>query len=258
MNILLVYAHPEAQSLNGSLKTFAIQHLEDAGHQVQVSDLYAMKWKAALDGNDRTDRDSATRFNPARDSRIALEQGTQSADIALEQDKLLWADTVILQFPLWWFSMPAILKGWVERVYAYGFAYGVGEHSDKHWGDRYGEGTLAGKRAMLIVTTGGWEPHYSPRGINGPIADILFPIHHGILFYPGFEVLPPFVAYRTDRFDEAGFPDLCAALAQRLDTLASTEPLPFRKQNAGDYDIPQLTLREDIAPGQSSFAAHLK
>ncbi|MGL5387908.1 MAG: NAD(P)H-dependent oxidoreductase [Serratia sp. (in: enterobacteria)] len=258
MNILLVYAHPEALSLNGSLKNFAVKHLEDAGHQVQVSDLYAMKWKAALDGNDRTDRDSAARFNPAKDSRIALEQGTQSADIAREQEKLLWADTVILQFPLWWFSMPAILKGWVERVYAYGFAYGVGEHSDKHWGDRYGEGTLAGKRAMLLVTTGGWEPHYSPRGINGPIEDILFPIHHGILFYPGFDVLPPFVAYRTDRFDEAKFPELCAALGERLDTLATTEPLPFRQQNAGDYDIPQLTLREEIAPGRAGFAAHLK
>ncbi|HGM5489479.1 TPA: NAD(P)H-dependent oxidoreductase [Serratia fonticola] len=258
MNILLVYAHPEAQSLNGSLKNFAVKHLEDAGHQVQVSDLYAMKWKAALDGNDRTDRDSAARFNPAKDSRIALEQGTQSADITREQEKLLWADTVILQFPLWWFSMPAILKGWVERVYAYGFAYGVGEHSDKHWGDRYGEGTLAGKRAMLLVTTGGWEPHYSPRGINGPIEDILFPIHHGILFYPGFDVLPPFVAYRTDRFDEEKFPDLCAALGERLDALATTEPLPFRQQNAGDYDIPQLTLREEIAPGRSGFAAHLK
>ncbi|HHQ6600322.1 TPA: NAD(P)H-dependent oxidoreductase [Serratia fonticola] len=258
MNILLVYAHPEAQSLNGSLKNFAVKHLQDAGHQVQVSDLYAIKWKASLDGEDRTDRDRANRFNPVLDSRIALKRGTQSADIALEQEKLLWADTVILQFPLWWFSMPAILKGWVERVYAYGFAYGVGEHSDTHWGDRYGEGTLAGKRAMLLVTAGGWESHYSPRGINGPIEDILFPIHHGILYYPGFDVLPPFVAYRTDRFDEAKFPELCAALGERLDTLASTEPLPFRKQNFGDYAIPQLTLREDIAPGRSGFAVHLK
>ncbi len=44
---------------------------------------------------------------------------------------------------------------------------------------------------MLIVTAGGWAEHYSPRGINGPIDDILFPIQHGMLFYPGFEVLPP-------------------------------------------------------------------
>lgn len=63
---------------------------------------------------------------------------------------------VIFQFPLWWYTMPAILKGWFDRVYAYGFAYGVGEHSDSHWGDRFGDGTLKGKRAMLIITTGGW------------------------------------------------------------------------------------------------------
>ena len=62
---------------------------------------------------------------------------------AAEQDKLRWADALILQFPLWWFTMPAILKGWVERVYAYGFAYGVGEHSDARWGERYGEGKLS-------------------------------------------------------------------------------------------------------------------
>jgi NAD(P)H dehydrogenase (quinone) len=74
-----------------------------------------------------------------------------------EIDKLLWADALILQFPLWWFAMPAILKGWVDRVFAYGFAYGVGEHSDRRWGDRYGEGTLAGKPAMPIVTAGGWR-----------------------------------------------------------------------------------------------------
>ncbi len=258
MNILLVYAHPEARSFNGSLKTFAVKHLENAGHQVQVSDLYAMKWKASLDGDDRTDRQAGARFNPARDSEIAFTQGTQSEDIVLEQQKLRWADTVILQFPLWWFSMPAILKGWVERVYAYGFAYGVGEHSDTHWGDRYGEGSLAGKRAMLLVTAGGWGSHYSPRGINGPIEDILFPIHHGILYYPGFDVLPPFVVYRADRIDETQFPALCAELGQRLDTLQSTAPLPFRKQNFGDYDIPQLTLREDIAPGCSGFAIHQK
>src|SRR3546814_6853893 len=104
-----------------------------------------MNWKAALDAHDNTAGSASERFDPARDSQRAFDNGTQRADIAREQDKLLWADAVILQFPMWWFSMPAILKGWVERVYAYGFAYGVGEHSDSHWGDRYGEGRLAGK-----------------------------------------------------------------------------------------------------------------
>ncbi len=65
------------------------------------------------------------------------------------------------QFPLWWFSMPAILKGWVERIFAFGFAYGVGVHEGEHWGDRYGEGRLTGRRAMLSTTMGGRAPHYA-------------------------------------------------------------------------------------------------
>lgn len=258
MKVLLVYAHPEPKSLNGSLKNFTIQHLQNAGHEVQVSDLYAMNWKAALDANDSKNRLDETYFDASLDSQHAFKNGLQSDDIALEQSKLLWADTVIFQFPLWWFSMPAIMKGWVERVYAYGFAYGVGEHNDSHWGDRYGEGTLAGKRAMLMVTAGGWQPHYSARGINGPIDDILFPIHHGILHYPGFDVLPPFVIYHTSKVNPDSYATICEKLGQRLDTLWSTTPIAFRQQNGGDYTIPELTLKPDIAPELTGFAAHIE
>ncbi|VFS20001.1 General stress protein 14 [Serratia liquefaciens] len=168
MKVLLIYAHPEPRSLNGALKNFAVRHLQQAGHEVQVSDLYAMRWKAGYDADDSGAPPVGEFWRPTLDSKQAFAQGTQSADIAAEQEKLLWADTVIFQFPLWWFSMPAIMKGWIDRVYAWGFAYGVGEHSDRHWGDRYGEGTFVGKRAMLIVTAGGWAEHYSPRGSNGP------------------------------------------------------------------------------------------
>ncbi|AGB82396.1 putative NADPH-quinone reductase (modulator of drug activity B) [Serratia sp. FGI94] len=256
MKILLVYAHPEPHSLNGALKDFTVSHLREAGHQVQVSDLYAMRWKSVLDADDNLAAQTDAPFNPSLDSQRAFANGTQSQDIATEQEKLLWADVLILQFPLWWFSMPAIMKGWVDRVYANGFAYGVGEHSDARWGDRYGEGTLAGKRAMLIVTVGGWESHYAARGINGPIEDILFPIQHGILHFPGFEVLPPQVLYRSDRMDDGRFAELRNQLAQRLDDLAHTPPIPFRRQNGGDYDIPALTLRADLAPGQGGFGVH--
>lgn len=258
MNVLIVYAHPEPQSLNGSLKDFSVKRLEEAGHTVQVSDLYAMNWKAPLDAHDSLERQAGERFDASRESKHAYANGLQSKDIEREQEKLKWADAVILQFPLWWFSMPAILKGWVERVYAYGFAYGVGEHSDARWGERYGEGMFAGKRAMLVVTTGGWESHYSARGINGPMNDVLFPIQHGILYYPGFDVLPPFVIHRTSRIDAAKYAEVSDALGQRLDALWTTAPIPFRPQNDGAYSIPDLTLRADIAPDRVGFAAHVE
>jgi len=257
MNVLIVYAHPQPRSLNGALRDFAMQHLEAAGHHVQVSDLYAMQWKTTIDESDAPQRDPAEPFHASLDSKQAFLDGTQRADIAREQEKLRWADTVIFQFPLWWFSMPAIMKGWFDRVYAYGFAYGVGEHSSAHWGDRYGEGSLSGKRAMLVVTTGGWESHYSARGINGPIDDVLFPIQHGMLFYPGFDVLPPFVTFRSSRVDADAFATITRDFGKRLDTLATTAPIPYRRQNYGDYEIPALTLKDEVATGLTGYAAHV-
>ena len=83
---------------------------------------------------------------------------------------------------------------------------------------------------MLVVTDGGWEPHYGLRGINGPIDDLLFPINHGVLFYPGYEVLPSFVAYRADRTDEPGSQGLAEGLRERMRTLFTAPPIPCRRQ----------------------------
>ncbi len=256
MKTLIVHAHPEPKSLNGSLKDHAVSVLEAAGHQVRVSDLYAMGWKAAADAADYGPHASSPLKVPL-DSGRAFEAGELTADVRAEQEKLLWADTVILQFPLWWYTMPAILKGWVDRVFTYRFAYGVGEHSDTKYGERFGEGTLAGRRALLSVTVGGPAQHYAPRGINGPIDDLLFPIQHGILHYPGLEVLPPFVVYGGDRLTPEQYPAVAAAWEQRLLTLETTEPIPFRRQNFGDYEIPSLHLKEGLEPaGRTGFGLH--
>ncbi|AYG70238.1 MULTISPECIES: NAD(P)H-dependent oxidoreductase [unclassified Rhizobium] len=259
MNVLIVFAHPEPKSLSASLRDVAIRELEAAGHTVQVSNLYAMRWKSEVDRADFPSLAPDERLLPVAASKHAFDGDTLTNDVKAEIEKLLWADALILQFPLWWFTMPAILKGWVDRVFAYGFAYGVGEHSDKRWGDRYGEGTLVGKRAMLMVTAGGWEEHYSPRGINGAIDDLLFPINHGILYYPGYDVLPPFVTYSTDRFNETLFEAAAESLRDRLRTLETTRPIPYRRQNGGDYHIPTMQLRAELGdPGASAFALHLE
>jgi NAD(P)H dehydrogenase (quinone) len=259
MNVLLVFAHPDPRSLNGALRDVAIAELKAQGHEVRETDLYAMGWKSEIDRFDFPQLAADARLKPAAASGEAFAANALTEDVLAEQEKLLWADVLILQFPLWWFTMPAILKGWVDRVYAFGFAYGVGEHSDKRWGDRYGEGRLAGKRAMLLVTAGGWEEHYSPRGINGPIDDLLFPIHHGILYYPGYDVLPPFVSYRVDRFDDAAFAGEAERLRERMRTLSNTRPIAFRRQNGGDYLIPSMQLRPELGdPDANGFRIHVK
>ncbi|MFD5805959.1 NAD(P)H-dependent oxidoreductase [Streptomyces sp. NPDC127020] len=258
MKTLIVHAHPEPKSLNGSLKDLAVSTLEAAGHEVRVSDLYAMGWKAVVDAADYGPEASSP-LQVARDSGRAFEGGTLTPDVRAEQEKLLWADTIVFQFPLWWYSMPAILKGWVDRVFTFRFAYGVGEHSDTKYGERYGEGTLAGRKALLSVTIGGQESHYGPRGINGPIEDLLFPIHHGILYYPGIEAVPPFVVYGADRMAVEDYPDVAKAWEQRLLTLESTEPIAFRRQNHGDYEMPSLRLKEGLEPaGRTGFGLHVR
>ncbi|MEU8695396.1 flavodoxin family protein, partial [Streptomyces sp. NPDC048665] len=73
------------------------------------------------------------------------------------------------------------------------------------------------------------------------------------------EVLPPFVLYGTDRMTDEDYPDIANAWKQRLLTLESTEPIAFRRQNFGDYEIPSLHLKEGLEPaGRTGFALHVR
>ena len=256
MNVLIVHAHPEPRSLNGSLKDLAVETLIGLGHEVRVSDLYAMRWKAVADAGDFLDPIDIDRLRYANESKHAYATKTQSSDVEAEQEKLIWADAIIFQFPMWWFSAPAILKGWVERVFAYGFAYGVGMHGGERWGDRYGEGSLLGRRALLSVTIGGREPHYSPRGVNGPLEDLLWPIQHGTLYYPGVAVLPPFALYQTDRLTPEDWPEIAERYRARLEGLFTDDVIPYRRQNGGHYDAQQV-LKGGLGAGESGTRIHL-
>lgn len=104
MNILIVYAHPEPKSLNGSIKDFYFDYFNAQGNQVKVSDLYAMNWKAVADGNDFIEYNEKERLNYMQSSGAAFANKTQTQDIGHEQEKLLWANFIIFQFPLWWMS----------------------------------------------------------------------------------------------------------------------------------------------------------
>ncbi|KAI0478068.1 Flavodoxin-like protein [Xylaria cf. heliscus] len=257
MKVFVVFVHPEPQSLNGSLLRITVDELEAQGHEVQVSDLYAMQWKSQVDRADFPHLSQDARLKVAYASAEATALNKLTDDVKREQEKLLWADTVIFQFPMWWMGMPAILKGWFDRVYSLGFGYGLGEYNDSRWGDRYGEGKMLGKRAFLVVTVGGWREHFSARGISGPIDDLLFPINHGLLFYTGFEVLPSFVVYQADRSDEVVFKATADELRQRLRSISITEPIAYRRQNGGDYEIPTLTLKPDLGDSSASgFSLH--
>lgn len=182
MNVLIVYAHQEPKSFNGALKDIAVETFKSLGHTVKISDLYAMNFKAVSDHHDFIELENEDYFKYQTEQIHASKHDKFTSDIVAELEKLKWADFVLFQFPLWWFSMPAILKGWVDRVFAMGSIYGAGIGA-------YDTGGLKGKKSMLSITTGGPELMYSPHGKNGHMESILFPIHHGILYFSGMEVL---------------------------------------------------------------------
>jgi len=196
MKVFIVYAHPEPKSFNGALKDLAVSELTRLGHEVKVSDLYAMRFNPVAGRHDFTAPENPDCLSYMAEQRHAAKTGTFAPDIRAEQEKLLWADFVIFQFPLWWFSLPAILKGWFDRVMASGFAYGrdVG---------KYETGGLKGRKAMLSVTTGAAEGAYTRHGIDGDIHEqILFSVNHGILFFTGLQPVQPFIAYRVAHDEE--------------------------------------------------------
>ena len=226
MKVLIVHAHPNPQSFNGALTTTAVQALTSQGHQVQVSDLYALGWNAILGSGEFPNPDNCDYFDPAKEQEHAYKTGTVCLDVAREQAKVMDADLLILQFPVWWFSMPAILKGWVDRVLSRGFAYASGH--------KYDTGLLKGKRAMLSLTTGTASTLYAPSGIDGDLHHILWPIHNGILAYTGFTVLAPFTAWMPSQVSLEERERYLQAYAQRLTELEDIEPLFFHPRQ--DYD----------------------
>jgi len=221
MKILIVYAHPEPNSFNGALKDLALEVLNGAGHEVQVSDLYALDFDPAGGPVDFIARDDASCFRYQREQIHATESGLFVPELKEEMDKLVWADFVIFQFPLWWFSLPAILKGWVDRVFAMGFSYGPQQ--------RHETGIFRGKRAMLSFTTGGPPATYVPGGANGDIDELLRHIQYGMFHFVGMEVLPPFIAYSAARVNDEQRAAYLEAYRARLLCLESTAPIEFRK-----------------------------
>ena len=118
MHVLIVYCHPEPQSFNHAMFNAAIAEFDAAGHQVKTTDIYAMDFDAKSGRhNFKTVADPDFLKIPMEETKATAENGFAD-EIEQEIQKVEWCDLMIWQFPLWWVSLPAALKGWVDRVFA--------------------------------------------------------------------------------------------------------------------------------------------
>jgi len=207
-NVLIVHAHPEPKSYSGALARVAAEAFTKAGHSVTFSNLCEMSFDPVSSRRNFLTVADAGYLKPQAEEKYATAHNGFSPVVESEIRKLEACDLLIFSFPLWWFGLPAALKGWVDRVFAYDRVYGNGR-----W---YETGIGRGKRAMVLMTTGSPATAYRSGGLHASLESILEPIHHGIFWFNGFSVLPPFVTWGPARISAEARAEELLKLRKRL------------------------------------------
>ena len=248
MRAHIVLAHPEQQSFNAHLAGLSRQALESNGYQTTSSDLYAMDFDPREGPSHYASRKDPAVFHTQTEQRHNADNESLPPEIESEIQNLLQCDLLVVHFPLWWFGMPAILKGWMDRVFVYGRMYRSSL--------RYDKGICAGKKMLACVTTGASAESCSHNGREGDTQLHLWPILFSFR-YLGFEVLQPEVFHGVGGVafiegNEDGLNTLeiysrrwTDALAQ----LASRPAVPFNRDE--DFDESKRLVAD--APVYSPF-----
>ena len=193
----------------------AIASLEAQGYAVDLIDLYGRRWDPVLRREEFAPFEGA--FKPQREQVRAIANGTLAREVRGDLDAVLRADLLVLSFPLWWFSMPAILKGWLDRVFVMGGVAGADA-------GLFETAALAGRRAVVLVTTGGGADAFTSSGTFGGIDDFLFHIHRGVLEFVGYDALRPIVSYGPAHLDDG---ERAAELHEVRASFDSIDARPF-------------------------------
>lgn len=178
----IVLAHPEPQSYNAHLARTARGALRAAGYEVTLTDLYTIGFEPSEGPLHFKERKHRDRFEAAGEQRHAFEHDTLAPHVRDELTRMEASDLLVLQFPLWWFGPPAILKGWIDRVFVWGGAYKSTQ--------RFDTGKFRGKRALVSTTGAGEAEGFVLGGRNGDLNQSLWPVHYS-LHYLGYTVLEP-------------------------------------------------------------------
>jgi NAD(P)H dehydrogenase (quinone) len=251
MQAHIVLAHPEPKSFNAHLTVVAREALEGRGWGVTVSDLYALGFDPGERPEHYPDRLDPARFDTMAEQRHAADHSALPAEVRFEIERLDRADLVILQYPMWWFQPPAMLKGWFDRVFVYGEVYRSRQ--------RFESGRFVGKRVLQSVTVATSAETYAYNGCSGDIELLLWPVNF-TMAYVGFGVLRPFVGYGVEAelkpsdTSEIGarLKKLSEDYATRLGTIEAEPLIPFNTMSDWGED----GRIKASAPAYSPFIRH--
>ncbi len=137
--VLVIYAHPYSESLIGAARTALCEGLADAGHEVRVTDLYESAFNPVMSATERREH----RFPGV------------SADLTSHAEDLRWCDTLALVYPTWWSAQPAIMKGWIDRVWTSGVAWELPEGANRL------QPLLTNVTRIIVISS-----HGSPKWVN--------------------------------------------------------------------------------------------
>ena len=162
MKQLIVYAHPNPASFAHAILETLEETYKAQGHEVVVRDLYALGFDPVLTGNDFA----------------AMKAGALPEDIQTEQAHITWADCITVVHPVWWGGLPAILKGYFDRLLLPGFAYSYGPEGIV--------GLLKGKKVIVVANHGNPAEYYEASQMYASMRRVE---DGGIYEFCGLEVL---------------------------------------------------------------------
>lgn len=172
MKHLIIFAHPNNESLNHHLLQTVVESLQTQNHDIEVRDLNQINFNPVLSLEDM------------QGQRI----GIVADDVKQEQQFISWAEYITFVYPIWWTGMPAILKGYIDRVFSYGFAYRYEQGVQK--------GLLMGKLTTIINTQGKSQDEYERIGMDKALS---LTSDKGIFTYCGLEINQHFFFDKADK-----------------------------------------------------------
>lgn len=102
MRVLVVYSHPCPESYNAAVKDKVVETLDRSGHEIRLIDLYEDDFQPAMSADER---------------RGYHDEGSNVSPVSAYVDAINWCEMLVFVYPTWWFGLPAMLKGWLDRVW---------------------------------------------------------------------------------------------------------------------------------------------